>query len=466
MRPVPGREAWLRRDPMRMHAGIGIYTQFIEFANFRIPFSKFLLCVLQYYQINFSQLSVLAAAKISHFEIMCRVLVHQPSLGTFHMGLLDFVKSVDPFRVKTGERTLADGEVPLLTKTADMVVAPSDQVVRLVSHTIADEIKEHSGKNKRKVGFSNVTPPVKKARAGGVRINEPVATTVGKSPAVIQKLITQSDQAQVDSEAAASRAEEFVSSSVTPTPEHDYEDESISTHDDNVAPPVSSLHVDVDIAATGHVVETGDSFVPRAGVGEPSVLGNETGTSSTALDHGSPVDDFYNSHTVDSVIAHNIYVPKWDVTNDAQMDDPAMCRNLVDHLPPPACFFEVVQQRDAEIVVLKTMLEKAENDVVGVVKLRRRVSELEATTAAKAEELAGFSVQNAKLSGQVSGLESVRDGLKGKVVELESECECSRGQVEGEAKLKERFMAMQDAEVQRLVDRASALDARLSELSY
>ncbi|GKD90554.1 hypothetical protein Tco_1366061, partial [Tanacetum coccineum] len=62
---------------------ISIYTRFIEFANFRIPFSKFLLCVLQYYQINFYQLSVLAAAKISHFEIMCRVLVHQPSLGTF-----------------------------------------------------------------------------------------------------------------------------------------------------------------------------------------------------------------------------------------------------------------------------------------------------------------------------------------------------------------------------------------------
>ncbi|GJV54917.1 hypothetical protein Tco_1455922 [Tanacetum coccineum] len=62
---------------------IGIYTCFIEFSNFRIPLSKFFLCVLQYYHINFSQLSVLVTAKVSHFEIMCRVLGHQPSLGTF-----------------------------------------------------------------------------------------------------------------------------------------------------------------------------------------------------------------------------------------------------------------------------------------------------------------------------------------------------------------------------------------------
>ncbi|GKG54146.1 hypothetical protein Tco_0557669, partial [Tanacetum coccineum] len=52
----------------------GMYTRFIEFANFRIPLSKFLLCVLEYYQINLSQLSVIGAAKMSHFELMCRVL--------------------------------------------------------------------------------------------------------------------------------------------------------------------------------------------------------------------------------------------------------------------------------------------------------------------------------------------------------------------------------------------------------
>nr|GEX77799.1 hypothetical protein [Tanacetum cinerariifolium] len=105
---------------------------------------------------------------------------------------------------------------------------------------------------------------------------------------------------------------------------------------------------------------------------------------------------------------------------------------------------KVIQQRDAKIVELRSKLEKAEGAAANVVKLHRQVSQLEATIIAKVEELAGLSVKNAKLSRQVSGLESVRDGLKGKVVELVSEYERLRDQVEGEAKLKEQFMAIQD----------------------
>nr|GFA82877.1 transposase (putative), gypsy type [Tanacetum cinerariifolium] len=93
------------------------------------------------------------------------------------MGLLDFVKYSDPFKVRTEERTLASSEVPLLTETADMVVNSCAQSIRLVTHTITNEINTHAGKNKRKVGFSNATPPVKKVRTGeGVRVNEHVTT--------------------------------------------------------------------------------------------------------------------------------------------------------------------------------------------------------------------------------------------------------------------------------------------------
>ncbi|GKF12170.1 hypothetical protein Tco_0050096 [Tanacetum coccineum] len=56
------------------------------------------------------------------------------------MGLLDFVKSADPFKVKTRERKLVKGELSLITKTVDVVVAPSAQTVRLVDHTIINEL--------------------------------------------------------------------------------------------------------------------------------------------------------------------------------------------------------------------------------------------------------------------------------------------------------------------------------------
>ena len=51
--------------------------------NFRIPLSVFLLRVLQYYQIHLSQLSVLAACRISHFEIFCWALGGVPTVPLF-----------------------------------------------------------------------------------------------------------------------------------------------------------------------------------------------------------------------------------------------------------------------------------------------------------------------------------------------------------------------------------------------
>ncbi|GKC37487.1 hypothetical protein Tco_1049871 [Tanacetum coccineum] len=43
---------------------IGIYTRFFDFANYRLPLSSFFVTVLRYFRINFSQLSVIEAAKI------------------------------------------------------------------------------------------------------------------------------------------------------------------------------------------------------------------------------------------------------------------------------------------------------------------------------------------------------------------------------------------------------------------
>ncbi|GKF19652.1 hypothetical protein Tco_0068290 [Tanacetum coccineum] len=105
------------------------------------------------------------------------------------MGLLDFVKSSDPFKVKTRERTLAENEVPLLEEIMDRVISPSVETIRLVDHTIDDELKVVTGKKNRKVAFHVVPPPVKKARAVGIVISKPNSTTDGKSPAAVKKLI-------------------------------------------------------------------------------------------------------------------------------------------------------------------------------------------------------------------------------------------------------------------------------------
>ncbi|GJX62346.1 hypothetical protein Tco_0295246 [Tanacetum coccineum] len=62
---------------------IGLYTRFFDFANFRLLLSSFLVDVLRYFCINISQLSVIGAAKVSHFEILCRVCGVVPTVGLF-----------------------------------------------------------------------------------------------------------------------------------------------------------------------------------------------------------------------------------------------------------------------------------------------------------------------------------------------------------------------------------------------
>ncbi|GJV73429.1 hypothetical protein Tco_1493424 [Tanacetum coccineum] len=250
LRPeLPDRNGIIKDSPS---GKIGMYTRFVEFANFYIPLLKFLLCVLEYYQINLSQLSIIGVAKISHFELMCHAVGSVPTIGTFcrfyvnslrngwlsfskrsgaddpccvskkfdslknwnnyffwidvavfplsipwfdgvsivkyplpvedvvdllfapfmkkqlftmyadsnfymiddeETGLLDFVKSADPFKVKTGERTLAKDEVPLLMETKGRVISPSADIISLVDHTIQDELKAHGVKKKKRVAF-------------------------------------------------------------------------------------------------------------------------------------------------------------------------------------------------------------------------------------------------------------------------------------------------------------------------
>ncbi|GKD69969.1 hypothetical protein Tco_1324059, partial [Tanacetum coccineum] len=62
---------------------ICVYTRFFEYANFRLPLSTFLVNVLRHYRIHISQLSVIGAAKVSHFEILCRVHGFEPTVGLF-----------------------------------------------------------------------------------------------------------------------------------------------------------------------------------------------------------------------------------------------------------------------------------------------------------------------------------------------------------------------------------------------
>ncbi|GJS02282.1 hypothetical protein Tco_0318790 [Tanacetum coccineum] len=77
---LPSPDATMHERPT---GKVGMYTRFFDYANYRIPFSTFFVSVLTHFRIPFSQLSVFGSAKVSHFEILCRVCNIEPDVSLF-----------------------------------------------------------------------------------------------------------------------------------------------------------------------------------------------------------------------------------------------------------------------------------------------------------------------------------------------------------------------------------------------
>ncbi|GKF02252.1 hypothetical protein Tco_0029175, partial [Tanacetum coccineum] len=320
----------------------------------------------------------------------------------------DFVKSADPFKVKTGERTLAKGEVSLNNETVNMTVPPSAEIIQIVDHTIVDEAKEQAGKKKRRrVIFEELL--VKRLWDDAAAATGVVPTTGSKGPTALKRIELQNEPCGVGSSSVPPPIEEFVSSSVTPTPEFDIPEGYGSSHDGGVL----TRHASMGIVMSSSSGPDDEAAAPRVediaadsarGVG---ALGNNVEASTSGLDAASPIDDFYDSQTVETAIAllRNLSL-------DAFLD--GFNINSAQH---------TCMQRDAEIAALGTRLEKAECDAVEVVSLRGHVSELEAGVAVKSQEVNTLGTQNAELSSKVSALEYERGELKRHVIKLGGDCE-------------------------------------------
>ncbi|GJZ91537.1 hypothetical protein Tco_0663464 [Tanacetum coccineum] len=375
------------------------------------------------------------------------------------MGLLDFVKSSDPFKVKTGERTLVEGEIPLNDETVNMTVPPSAEIVQIVDHTIVDEVKEHVGKKKRRVVFEEL--PIKRLRADVGMASEAVNSTRGKSLSALKRLELQSRPQGVGSSYVPPPVEEFVSSSVTPTPEPDAPEDSGSGWGVE----------DIAAASTG-------------GVGVP---GDNAKASTSVPYAASPIDDFYNSQTVETATDHITRPAYWVVLrnlspvafldafniNSAQhtcmvselrlrYEHEIMTREKFQKKFTDNC--AVVKQRDAKITALKTRLERAEREAVEVVSPRGRVSEMEAGVTVKSQEVETLGKQNVELLSKVSALESERGELNRHAIKLGGNCERLRKEVVGEAKLREEFKSFQDDEACRFEQKSAELNSRIADV--
>ncbi|GKD73363.1 hypothetical protein Tco_1331645 [Tanacetum coccineum] len=131
---------------------IGVYTRFFEFANFRLPLSTFLVDVLRYYRIHISQLSVIAAAKVSHFKIMCRVHDCEPTVGLFRCF---YVNSKNKGWMSFSKRPGHD--VVCYTKPLDSLKGWNDHFFWVDAFACPASFSWHTGKSVSKDPFPQST---------------------------------------------------------------------------------------------------------------------------------------------------------------------------------------------------------------------------------------------------------------------------------------------------------------------
>nr|GEU38464.1 transposase (putative), gypsy type [Tanacetum cinerariifolium] len=420
------------------------------------------------------------------------------------MDLFAFINHAYPTKVRIGEREVGEREVPLLQLTrggGDAAVA--DQVEE-IGHAIQGEgvnivctegeiqaiVAEKPKVQKRmrtSNGASGSNHPPKKLRKDHNTSGHAGASTGGKPFVAIQELSEQSTL-NIEVGVTATATVPFVTSSVTPTPERGDggPTDSVSAANLQTKRPSERIVISSDTpndssanAADDEVyiiVRAGPKpvhhtlFVDSTSVGEadPDVVG-----PSYPTDTELSTDSFYVSQDLDSETLHLAYVPKWNVTNDSALDDPGVCRSMIDHLAPPMLLSQLrgmdydqlfvefnvgaarqtclssKKERDAEIASLKARLSLEEVTAAEAIHLRGQVVVVEAVTAARVNELNGLKEQNVVLEGQeLTNLQLSCDGLSIKAAFLESEKD----------KLIDQVSTL---EVKALIDKVVRLDADL-----
>ncbi|GJQ94240.1 hypothetical protein Tco_0005379 [Tanacetum coccineum] len=270
-------------------------------------------------------------------------------------------------------------------------------------------------------------------------------------------------------------------------------------------PPVLAVAV-----TTVVVAGTTSALIQDSGIGQvkPSIFRDSASPSTAEADVVGPsqpvrtdlsADSFYVSQDMNLETLRQIYIPKWNVINDSVLDDPEICRGMIDHLAPPG-FLSQLQAMDykqllaefsvgaarqacfnAEIRMrLEHELRAAKVNELNDVKARNvalegQVVALESAVTSKDAELASSNSQVAKvtqdlsnlqlscdeLSVKASSLEFEKDKLIDQVFVLETTCSGLCDEVIGYKLFKEQVEAVQDVQVKVFSDRVAELDANL-----
>ncbi|GKB99051.1 hypothetical protein Tco_0985188 [Tanacetum coccineum] len=298
------------------------------------------------------------------------------------------------------------------------------------------------------------------------------ANNGGKFVDALQSLL-ESSTLPVEVGVTASATAPFVTSPVTPDsisgtglgtrhPTERFVISSDSSHDLNVNAADDEVTYVIRDSASPSVAE-----VDVAGPSQPV---------GTELSAGS----FYVSQDMDPETLWQVYIPKWNVINNFVLDDPDICRGMIDHLAPPR-FFSQLRGMDYEQLLAEFNVGTArqvcfsaeirmrlEHELRGrqrfegkcampkAIRLCGQIANVEATEAARVNKLKYLKERNAALEGRdLSNLQLSCNELSVKASSLEFEKDKPIDQVE----------AMQDEQLKVLSIHVAAIDSGLMEMA-
>ncbi|GKD46693.1 hypothetical protein Tco_1271338, partial [Tanacetum coccineum] len=439
------------------------------------------------------------------------------------IDLFSFIHHADPTKVRISERKIEEGHVPLFESTKGRLIPlaggnkqgnQNDNVQDVGPHDLNEESGDAEQENHSKggdhTGQDEMITIAIDEEVQVVAVDKPKGTRKKRKVTLVLGLLEHSTLA-LEISATVATTVPFVTSSMTLTPEGEG-NAGVTSIVRSPIPPPSVMTLAVATTAVA-----GTSFAPilRAGpeLVHASIFTDSASPSAVGLDTARPsnpcgteifANTFYVSQEMDSKTLQQIYVPKWNITNNSTLDDPefnvgaarqtclnAKVRLWSEHNYKEKKKFEkkcqrqtdLLKEKDDEIASLKSQLSLKEAEAIQEIRLYSQVSikgELnslrERNTALEAEksalegqvatlesmivikdtELASFNTQITKLTQDLSNfqlscdelsikatsLESERDMLVDQVSSLEGTCSGLRDQVSGYKIFKEQCDAV------------------------
>nr|GEW72433.1 hypothetical protein [Tanacetum cinerariifolium] len=405
------------------------------------------------------------------------------------IDLFAFIRHSNPTKVRIKERDLAKREGHSVERNDDIL---EETITKDVSEVAVEKIKKSKRKRKINRDASASTFLPKKLRED---YHAATSITGEKSFATIHSLILKGssvpsgiaepqDDGLTDSMSglnlrtcppskryvissddsyhsdSCSEVNFFARSTVADTP--------VMTIATTIAVVASVVQVSKDKTRSGNLETFGD--FASVGGGNVNAVG-----SSKLNEPTTSLDSFYAFQDLDSETLHNIYVPKWKVTNDSVFDDQYVCRDFTERLDPPALFSQL-RSMDYDQLYIEFNVGATQSEAAEAIHISSQLYVVEAVNVAKSTELRDLKERNFALEGEkdalsekVATLESMTTSKKTELASLTPQRDRladQRSSLKSAFKLfEERMEAMQDEQATVLGNRVAELDAQLLEMA-